>query len=176
MPIKSTIPEGGKAGDEFRLTTTASHTKPTKLETLQKDAKKNSTISSYSKEMEGKSPIERLKYEYGIEKNVVLTKDNVQLNRELLEKYVQYFSAYPDIFLDLITPSESDFHLFFYQRIFLRACMRFKFHHCTASRAYSKSFLSILAGILRCIFLPGTKGAIVAPGANQGVDFCAITL
>ena len=48
--------------------------------------------------------------------------------------------------------------------------MRFKFHHCTASRAYSKSFLSILSGILRCIFLPGQKGAIVAPGANQGVE------
>jgi len=47
--------------------------------------------------------------------------------------------------------------------------MRFKFHHCTASRAYSKSFLSILSGLLRCIFLPGQKGAIVAPGANQGV-------
>ena len=30
--------------------------------------------------------------------------------------------------------------------------------------------LSIIAGILRCVFLPGTKGAIVAPGANQGVE------
>lgn len=131
---------------------------------------KNSVLSSYSKEIEKLKAIDRLKYEYGIEKNVVLTKENVELNRELIEKYVQYFSAYPDIFLDLILPAESDFTLFFYQRIFLRACMRFKFHHCTASRAYSKSFLSILAGILRCIFLPGQKGAIVAPGANQGVE------
>lgn len=136
----------------------------------EKNGIKNSLIPSYNREMENLSAIERLKKEYGIEKNVVLTKENVENNRELIEKYTQFFSVYPDIFLDLITPAESDFHLFFYQRIFLRACMRFKFHHCTASRAYSKSFLSILSGILRCIFLPGQKGAIVAPGANQGVE------
>ena len=148
----------------------AAHPKPNKLEIQKNSNEKNITISSYDKETQNLSSIERLKYEYGIEKNIVLTKENVDNNRELIEKYVQYFSAYPDIFLDLITPAETDFHLYFYQRIFLRACMRFKFHHCTASRAYSKSFLSILAGILRCIFLPGTKGAIVAPGANQGVE------
>ena len=148
----------------------AAHQRPNKLQIQQNSIEKNITISSYDKEIENLSSIERLKYEYGIEKNIVLTKENVELNRELIEKYTQFFSVYPDIFLDLITPAETDFHLYFYQRIFLRACMRFKFHHCTASRAYSKSFLSILAGILRCIFLPGTKGAIVAPGANQGVE------
>lgn len=148
----------------------AAHPRPDKLETQKNSIEKNTTISSYDKEIQNLSSIERLKYEYGIEKNIVLTKENVESNRELIEKYTQFFSVYPDIFLDLITPAETDFHLYFYQRIFLRACMRFKFHHCTASRAYSKSFLSILAGILRCIFLPGTKGAIVAPGANQGVE------
>lgn len=148
----------------------AAHPRPDKLETQKNSIEKNTTISSYDKEIQNLSSIERLKYEYGIEKNIVLTKENVESNRELIEKYTQFFSVYPDIFLDLITPAETDFHLYFYQRIFLRACMRFKFHHCTASRAYSKSFLSILAGILRCVFLPGTKGAIVAPGANQGVE------
>ena len=48
--------------------------------------------------------------------------------------------------------------------------MRFKYHYCIASRGYSKSFLSILAGILRCIFLPGTTMFIVCPGASQGVE------
>jgi len=48
--------------------------------------------------------------------------------------------------------------------------MRFKYHYCIASRGYSKSFLSILAGILRCIFLPGTTMFLVAPGASQGVE------
>ena len=83
---------------------------------------------------------------------------------------MEYFSVYPDIFLDVIAPADSRFHLYFYQRIFLRACMRYKYHYCIASRGYSKSFLSILAGILRCIFLPGTTMFLVAPGASQGVE------
>ena len=135
--------------------------------------KKNSVISSYDKEIENLSPIERLKYEYGVEKNVVLTKENIEKNRELIEKYMEYFSVYPDIFLDLIQPTETKFHLYFYQREFLRACMRYKYHYCIASRGYSKSFLSILAGILRCIFLPGTTMFLVAPGASQGVEIAS---
>lgn len=135
--------------------------------------KKNSVISSYDKEIENLSPIERLKYEYGVEKNVVLTKENIEKNRELIEKYMEYFSVYPDIFLDLIQPAETKFHLYFYQREFLRACMRYKYHYCIASRGYSKSFLSILAGILRCIFLPGTTMFLVAPGASQGVEIAS---
>ena len=136
----------------------------------EKNIQKNSVISSYDKKIENLSSIDRLKYEYGVEKNIVLTKDNVEQNRELIEQYMDYFSVYPDIFLDLICPAESKFHLYFYQRIFLRACMRFKYHYCIASRGYSKSFLSILAGILRCIFLPGTTMFLVAPGASQGVE------
>ena len=131
---------------------------------------KNSVLTSYNKQIENLSCIERLKYEYGVEKNVVLSRENVEKNRKLLEKYMEYFSVYPDIFLDLISPADSKFHLYFYQRIFLRACMRFKYHYCIASRGYSKSFLSILAGILRCIFLPGTTMFLVAPGASQGVE------
>ena len=149
---------------------TAAHPRPKNDKIGDISVQKNSVLTSYNKEIENMSSIERLKYEYGIEKNVVLTKEKVQENRELIQKYMQYFSVYPDIFLDLISPADSKFHLYFYQRIFLRACMRFKYHYCIASRGYSKSFLSILAGILRCIFLPGTTMFIVCPGASQGVE------
>lgn len=148
----------------------AAHPRPKNDKITDNSIQKNFVIPSYNKEIEKLSAIERLKYEYGVEKNIVLTKENIQQNRNLLEKYMQYFSVYPDIFLDLISPADSKFHLYFYQRIFLRACMRFKYHYCIASRGYSKSFLSILAGILRCIFLPGTTMFIVCPGASQGVE------
>lgn len=154
----------------------AAHERPTRLQMLQngdKNVEKNSVISSYDREIENLSSIERLKYEYGIEKNVVLSRDNVDKNRKLIEKYMEFFASYPDIFLDLIQPAETKFHLYFYQRIFLRACMRFKYHYCIASRGYSKSFLSILAGIVRCIFLPGTTMFLVAPGASQGVEIAS---
>ena len=58
--------------------------------------KKNSVLTSYNKQIENLSSIERLKYEYGVEKNVVLSRDNVEKNRPLLEKYIEYFSTYPD--------------------------------------------------------------------------------
>ena len=150
----------------------AAHPRENKIdEEIQKNSSgKNSVLPSYNKQIENLSSIERLKYEYGVEKNVVLSRENVEKNRELLEKYMEYFSVYPDIFLDVIAPADSRFHLYFYQRIFLRACMRYKYHYCIASRGYSKSFLSILAGILRCIFLPGTTMFLVAPGASQGVE------
>lgn len=133
-----------------------------------KKSKQTLPVPSYNKEPQ--TPIARLKDKYGVEKNVTLSRENVEANRELLEKYVQYFSAYPDIYLDLIAPAESHFHLYYYQRIFLRACMRFRYHYCIASRGFSKSFLSILAGFLRCIFLPSTNEFLVAPGASQGVE------
>ena len=57
---------------------------------------KNSVLSSSSIEMEKLGAIDRLKREYGIEKNVVLTKENVEENRQLIEKYIEFFSAYPD--------------------------------------------------------------------------------
>ena len=102
-----------------------------------------------------------------LEKGVVLTEEYLLKHEELFEQYANFFSAYPDIFIDLITPAESNFSLFFFQRIFLRACMRYRYHYCTACRAFSKTFISILALYLECMFRPGVKLFICAPGKNQ---------
>ena len=77
-----------------------------------------------------------------LEKGVQLTEERILANRELYEKYCNFFTAYPDIFIDIITPTDSTFKLFFYQRIFLRACLRYRYHYCTAPRAFSKTFIS----------------------------------
>ena len=61
-----------------------------------------------------------------IEKGAVLTVPYLEKNEALFRKYCQFFSAYPDVFLDIIKPSSSHFVLFFYQRIVLRAIMRYK--------------------------------------------------
>ena len=108
-------------------------------------------------------------YKEGIEleKGVVLTEEYLLKHEELFKQYANFFSAYPDIFIDLITPAESNFSLFFFQRIFLRACMRYRYHYCTACRAFSKTFISILALYLECMFRPGVKLFICAPGKNQ---------
>jgi len=145
-------------------------TEETKIVKEPKKTKNLSVVPSSTLEGLGLSPVNRLKKQYGIDKNVLLTKDNVEQNRELIEKFASFFTAYPDIYLDLIAPAESRQKLFFYQRIFLRACMRFQYHYCIAARGYAKSYCAILAGILRCIFMPGTTMFVCAPMAQQGIE------
>ena len=105
-----------------------------------------------------------------LDKGVILTNEYLAENEELFKQYADFFTAYPDIFLDLIKPVESNFELFFYQRIVLRAIMRYKDIFVTAPRAFSKSFLTILANILECVFIPGTKRFICAPNKNQSAQ------
>lgn len=102
-----------------------------------------------------------------LEKGVVLTPSFLERNEDLIANCIQTWSAYPDIYLDLITPEDSNFVLFPYQRIFLRACMRYTNIFITAARATSKTFLSILAKYLQCMFLPNHVGSIVAPNKQQ---------
>ncbi len=104
-----------------------------------------------------------------LEKGVVITQSILENLEPLLQKYLQFFCTYPDLFLDLISPQNSNFSLFFYQRIFLRACMRYNTIFITATRAASKTFLSVLAKYLQCVFLPGHIGSVVAPNKNQAV-------
>ncbi len=51
-----------------------------------------------------------------------LTKKRVDQNFEECGKMLDLFQQYPDRFIDVITPKESHFRLFFFQRIVLR-CM-----------------------------------------------------
>lgn len=103
-----------------------------------------------------------------LEKGAELSDKRIEKNKETYESWYDYFFWYPDRFLDLIQPRSSKFHLFLYQRIFLRACVRYPRVCCIACRAFSKSFLSVIALYLMCIFRPGTKVFICAPGKAQG--------
>lgn len=105
-----------------------------------------------------------------IEKGVVLTEEYLIEHFDDISKLMTEFSAYPDIYLDVTSPSDSNFSLFFYQRITLRAIMRYRDIYITAPRAFSKSFITILGLILQCIFMPGTKRFICAPGKGQSAQ------
>ena len=48
--------------------------------------------------------------------------------------------------------------------------MRFREVYVVACRAFSKSFLTILAIFLQCVFIPGTKRFICAPNKNQSAQ------
>ena len=102
------------------------------------------------KKLEESSDYVKVGYKKGfpIEKGVILNEDYLKTHRDDIAKTFEFFSAYPDLFIDLITPEDDNFELYFYQRIFLRAVMRFREVYLTAARAFSKSFLTILGLML----------------------------
>ena len=90
--------------------------------------------------------------------------------KETMRTYVNGLTAYPDYYLDIIRPADSEFSLFFYQRFTLRALMRFKDVFITAPRAFSKSFITILALFLQCVFIPGRKVFMTANTKQQAAQ------
>ena len=108
-----------------------------------------------------------------LEKGVVLTQSFLERNEQLLTDYWQLFTAYPDIYLDMISTETTVIHLFPFQRVMLRSCMRYNTIYMTAARATSKSFISVLAKFLQCMFIPGHRGIIVAPSIQQAVKISA---
>lgn len=122
--------------------------------------------------LETTSAAQQVGYKNGIpiEKGVVLNEDYLRKHKEEIGDIFGFFTAYPDIFLDLITPEDEKFQLYFYQRIFLRSVMRFRKVYLTAARAFSKSFLTILGLMLQCVFIPGRKVFICAPNKSQGAQ------
>ena len=51
-----------------------------------------------------------------IEKGVILTEDYLIKNEKFFSSILNIFAAYPDIYLDMIKPADSNFNLFFYHK------------------------------------------------------------
>lgn len=105
-----------------------------------------------------------------IEKGVVVDQDWVERNEDLIEYYCQQFILYPDVFLELCNSKESPIELYHYQKMFLRACMRYRYVFGTYTRGSSKSFLAIISQILSCIFLPHSKRFLVSQYKKASLD------
>ena len=133
--------------------------------------KKRKVILSTRQELTPNEFVERAEREgIELEKGAVITNEYVERHYDELCKWVNYFTAYPDIYLDIIKPADSEFSLFFYQRMTLRALMRFKDVFITAPRAFSKSFVTILAMFLQCVFIPGRKVFMCANTKQQAAQ------
>lgn len=94
-----------------------------------------------------------------VEKGITLTKEFLDENEELFTKYLNLWILYPDLFLDVVQSTEDakNFHLMPFQRIALRASMRYRYHFWTATRATSKSFTAYLCSLVRAVLLPGSS-------------------
>ena len=87
-----------------------------------------------------------------------------------LRNLIAFFREYPDIFVDFIKGKDSTFNFLFYQRIFLRIVMRHRYVYATFPRAYSKSFLSMMALMIRCILYPNSHLFVTTGGKQQAAS------
>ena len=98
-----------------------------------------------------------------------ISEERVKAALPIIKQYVAFWREYPDMFVEFLCGEDNpeNFHLFFYQRVFLRAVMRHRFAYATFPRAYSKSFLSVLILMLRCILFPGAHLFVTTGGKEQ---------
>lgn len=99
-----------------------------------------------------------------------LTTKRINENFEQLGEMLNFFMAYPDYFVDLITPHDSHFHLFFFQRIMMRCMARGNAIFETFSRGTSKSFTADLERYLHCMFVPRHNTTITAGTNKQAAE------
>ena len=97
-----------------------------------------------------------------------LSEERIKAQIPTIREYIAYWREYPDMFVEFLCGSNPEnFHLFFYQRLFLRAVMRHRYAYATFPRAYSKSFLSVLILMLRCVLYPGAHLFVTTGGKEQ---------
>jgi hypothetical protein len=99
-------------------------------------------------------------------KKIGLSEERVRAILPVVREYVAYWREYPDMFVDFLK-GNSTFDFFFYQRCFLRAAMRHQYIYAVFPRAYSKSFLSVMVLMCRCILYPGAKLFVTSGGKEQ---------
>ena len=97
-----------------------------------------------------------------------LSEERIRAVLPIIRQYISFWREYPDIFVEFLCgDNPENFSLFFYQRVFLRAAMRHRYMYATFPRAYSKSFLSVLVLMLRCILYPGSHLFVTTGGKEQ---------
>lgn len=94
------------------------------------------------------------------QRKIDLTNERIEAIVPIARQYVSFWREYPDMFVDFMQTGwrddvETAFHLYYYQRIFLRISMRYKYVYAVFPRAYSKSFLAVLTMMIRAILYPG---------------------
>lgn len=112
-----------------------------------------------------------------------LSEERLKAQVPHLRKLVAFYREYPDYLVDKMLHNDEykdkekknpynpqNFHFFFYQRIFLRVVMRHRYVYATFPRAYSKSFLSMIVLMLRCILYPNSHLFVTTGGKEQAAS------
>ena len=105
-------------------------------------------------------------------KKIGLSEERIEAIKPQLRQYIAYWREYPDMFIDFLQDGGDDtkekkLKFYFYQRVFLRAAMRYKYVYMVFPRAYSKSFLSVMVLMCRCVLYPRSKLFVTSGGKEQ---------
>ena len=108
-----------------------------------------------------------------------LSEERINAIIPVARQYISFWREYPDIFIDFLLKNRNpqNFKFFFYQRVFLGICMRRQYVYAVFPRAYSKSFLSMMVLMLRCILYPGANLFVTTGGKKyRRMELIAIYL
>lgn len=99
-----------------------------------------------------------------------LSEERVKAQMDNLRHLISFYREYPDLLVDFMKGEDSTFNFYFYQRIFIRVVMRHRYVYATFPRAYSKSFLSMMVLMLRCILYPNSQLFVTTGGKEQAAS------
>ena len=102
-------------------------------------------------------------------KKIGISEERINAVMPVIRKYTAFWREYPDLFIDFLLESGNpqNFSFYFYQRVFLRVAMRHQYVYAVFPRAYSKSFLSMMILMIRCILYPKCKLFVTSGGKEQ---------
>ena len=108
-------------------------------------------------------------------KKIGLSEERVRAILPQAREFIAFWREYPDLFIDFLQDGgnpevKKELKFYFYQRVFLRSVMRYQYVYAVFPRAYSKSFLSVMALMIRCILYPGAHLFVTSGGKEQGAS------
>ena len=110
-------------------------------------------------------------------KKIGISEERIDAIKPIIRQYIAFWREYPDLFVDFMCrgtaeedPEDDTFHFYYYQRVFLRAAMRHQYVYCVFPRAYSKSFLSVMVLMIRCILFPRSNLFVTSGGKEQAAS------
>ena len=115
-------------------------------------------------------------------KKIGISEERIEAVLPVIRQYAAFWREYPDLFVDFLVrgtrqqPKEGEFNFYFYQRVFLRCCMRYQYMYAVFPRAYSKSFLSVMTLMIRCILYPGVHLFVTSGGKERNILLCIIVI
>ena len=100
----------------------------------------------------------------------VIKKDRIRANLEKFGDAMNTLLVYPDILSDIMTPDDSNFSMFFTQRMVLRSMSRSRQSYFTFTRGFSKSFLAFYSRYVATMLLPRHKSFVTAGTKGQAAS------